>query len=359
MSSPPSSPAVAAATLRRSASDRVLLGVCAGVAAALGLSAVWVRLAAVALLVTVPPLALVAYAVAGVVVPRDDGRMALAGSPPDTHESVAAWGVTALAAVVALSRGGLLLDLTDPVVLLLAAGAVAAALILSRRGDAPSHAGGAAPAAPAATPAAGTQDDPTVVMPTAHDGEPTLMTSATDDPTVVMPPEQDDPTVVMPTADDPTVVMPPAQGDPTVVMPPAPDDPTVVLPPGGPGAAAPEAAHAVATRRGPSLLLLGLGVLAFAALAVVVGNPMATLALTATQTVHMGAGVFGILAVLGIVAAIALWDRRHAVGLMVLSLAVGAMALGLAAMPEPTTITDSGSLTREVIDRVADLLRLN
>lgn len=330
MSSPPPSPAVAGAPLRRSASDRVLLGVCAGVAAALGVSAVWVRLAAVALGMTVPALALVAYAVAGVVMPRDDGRMALAGSPPDAHESVAAWGVTALAAIVALSRGAVLLDLTDPVVLLVAAGAVAAALALSRRTD-ERHAGTGGAAMPAGRPAGATS----------------ASASADGDPTVVLPPDPESPTVAVPHAAD-TTVMPPADGEATVMMPSH-----------GPGAQAPAGGHPATAGPGPSLLLLGLGALVVTALAVVLGNPMATLALTATQTVHVGAGVFGALAALGVVAAIAFWNRRHAVGLLVLSLGVGAMALGLVAMPEPTTITDSGSLAREVADRVADLLRLN
>lgn len=310
----------------------MILGVCAGIARALGGSPTWIRAAVLVLGFVAPPLTLVAYALAGVVVPREDGRMALAGAPADTRESIAAWGVAGLAALVAIGRGPLLIDGGVEPILLVAAGAVAA-LALSRRSTPGTGAGADAATTGGTDPATGT--------PAAPAEPPTAVMAAgpVDPPTAVMPAgPADPPTAVMPNASAPTMVLDPS----------ARERSGAEAIPGAPRA-----------RRGPSLLLAGLAVLVLSAVAVVLGDPMTTLALNATQSLHLGAGIFGVLAVAGVATAIALWDHRHASGLLVLSLAVGAMAFGLAVMPEPTAVSDPGGLARAVVHRVADLLRLN
>ena len=87
-----------AATMRRPADGRLLLGVCAAIARRLDLDPTLVRVvAAIGLLVLTTPV-LVAYAGLALVVPRDDGRMLIGGEPRDRRESIVGWAVVALAA---------------------------------------------------------------------------------------------------------------------------------------------------------------------------------------------------------------------------------------------------------------------
>src|SRR5215218_6293783 len=81
--------------LRRPAGDRLLLGVCAGIARSLDLSPLAVRLGAVVLAAVAVPLVLAGYVIAAAIVPRDDGRALLGGVPADRRESVLGWTLVA------------------------------------------------------------------------------------------------------------------------------------------------------------------------------------------------------------------------------------------------------------------------
>lgn len=92
---PPSRP-----PLRRSSSDRVLSGVCGGLATHLGIDAALVRIAMV-VLVLLGGAGLVAYAVALVVMPREDGE---AEAPP--RERALLVGLVAVLVVAGVALGG-------------------------------------------------------------------------------------------------------------------------------------------------------------------------------------------------------------------------------------------------------------
>ena len=102
---PTSTPAPSHSTIRRAAEDRLLVGVCGGLAKSFAVPALAVRLGAIALAVPAAPFVLTTYAVLAVVVPREDGRTLLGGTPSDPRENVIGWGIVALAAVVLLATG--------------------------------------------------------------------------------------------------------------------------------------------------------------------------------------------------------------------------------------------------------------
>jgi phage shock protein PspC (stress-responsive transcriptional regulator) len=142
---PPASTAPRADALRRSRDDTMLLGVCAGVARALGAAPVWIRLGALALTAILPALGVLLYALLGAVVRRDDGRLALGGDPPDSRETVVGWGLVALAAYGATTAdSGILLPVSWPL-LLLACAAAAAVVAQTARRRLPEGAEAAAP----------------------------------------------------------------------------------------------------------------------------------------------------------------------------------------------------------------------
>ena len=102
----PPSPGMAAThpPLRRTRDDRILAGVCAGLARTLGVPVLAVRLITLAIAVAVTPLALIAYAGLAVAVPRDDGRALLGGQPDDRRETMI--GVVLIGvALIALAAG--------------------------------------------------------------------------------------------------------------------------------------------------------------------------------------------------------------------------------------------------------------
>lgn len=90
--------------LRRPIDDRVVVGVCAAIAGATGLSPLLVRVIALVVAAVVPPFALIAYAGLAVAIPRVDGRQLLGGDPPDTRET-AMGAALVVAALIAFAAG--------------------------------------------------------------------------------------------------------------------------------------------------------------------------------------------------------------------------------------------------------------
>lgn len=97
--SPPTAPTVANAQMRRRSDDRIVVGVCAGIADVFGAPALLVRAIALAVLIALPPFALIAYAGLAVAVPRDDGRALLGGQPADRRETFFGWTLIAAALI--------------------------------------------------------------------------------------------------------------------------------------------------------------------------------------------------------------------------------------------------------------------
>ncbi|MBJ7456536.1 MAG: PspC domain-containing protein [Thermoleophilia bacterium] len=179
----PPAPGVAAThpPLRRSRDDRIVVGVCAGIARTLGAPVLIVRLVALAVAIAVPPLALIAYAGLAIAMPRDDGRAVLGGSPDDRRETIVGWTLVGLALIsLATGIGSSMLGGPGGVVLL-AAGIVL--LVVHHQRHTPSQP--TAPATPvAAAPAATatTARRPAVDLP-----YPGVAAVAADEPTRTMP----------------------------------------------------------------------------------------------------------------------------------------------------------------------------
>lgn len=91
--------AVASSRFRRRSDDRIVVGVCAGIADVFGAPALLVRAIALAVLIALPPFALIAYAGLAVAVPRDDGRALLGGQPADGRETFFGWALIAAALI--------------------------------------------------------------------------------------------------------------------------------------------------------------------------------------------------------------------------------------------------------------------
>ena len=79
--------------LRRDRGDRLLLGVCSGIARSLDVSPLAVRIGAVVLAAVAFPLVLAAYVIVAAIVPRDDGRVLLGGVPADRRETLIGWSL--------------------------------------------------------------------------------------------------------------------------------------------------------------------------------------------------------------------------------------------------------------------------
>jgi phage shock protein PspC (stress-responsive transcriptional regulator) len=91
--------AVAGSRFRRRSDDRIVVGVCAGIADLFGAPALLVRAIALAVVIALPPFALIAYAGLAVAVPRDDGRALLGGQPADGRETFFGWTLIAAALI--------------------------------------------------------------------------------------------------------------------------------------------------------------------------------------------------------------------------------------------------------------------
>lgn len=142
--------------LRRTAADRVLLGVCGGLARTLGVRALLVRGVTVLLAAVSFPLVLAAYAGVALIVPREDGRTLLGGEPADGREQRLGWVVVGLAGFLLLVDGFEPEQLVWPGLassgLTLAALALVALVVREGRGRhaAPAVPGASAPGAPPA-----------------------------------------------------------------------------------------------------------------------------------------------------------------------------------------------------------------
>ncbi|MDW5593980.1 PspC domain-containing protein [Conexibacter stalactiti] len=165
-------PTATPTALRRSSQDRVLLGVCAGLAQTLELRPLLVRIGAILFGALAFPLLVIAYAAVALIVPRDDGRVLLGGEPHDGREQLLGWSTVLFAGVLlmasglepeqlvwpALDRGGLVLAAFGIAALVIREGRAAAAAPAVPGASAPG-APPAAPAPPAPTPTASTHAD--------------------------------------------------------------------------------------------------------------------------------------------------------------------------------------------------------
>lgn len=141
--------------LRRAADDRLLLGVCSGIAATLGVRPLFVRVATVVLSAIAFPLLVVAYAAVALIVPRDDGRALLGGEPRDGREQLLGWSAVGFAGLLLLVAGFDPEQLVWPALsgaglLLAAGGVIALAVREGRRTAAPAVPGARAPGTPPA-----------------------------------------------------------------------------------------------------------------------------------------------------------------------------------------------------------------
>lgn len=92
--------------LTRSRSDRMVAGVCGGLAEYLGLDSVWVRLAFVVLTIVSGGAALLGYVVAWIVIPEGDG----VGAPPEKRPG----GSIVVGALLVMVGVGALVDRLVP-----------------------------------------------------------------------------------------------------------------------------------------------------------------------------------------------------------------------------------------------------
>jgi phage shock protein PspC (stress-responsive transcriptional regulator) len=101
----PHEPQPLGASLRRSSDDRILLGLCAGLARTAGISTLAARLATVLISFLLLPFVLLTYTVTAVLVPRDDGAALVGSGWRDRRDVWIALALTLLAAPAALSAG--------------------------------------------------------------------------------------------------------------------------------------------------------------------------------------------------------------------------------------------------------------
>ncbi|HST40725.1 MAG TPA: PspC domain-containing protein, partial [Conexibacter sp.] len=147
-------PTATTSALRRSSRDRVLLGVCGGLAQTLELRPLLVRIGAVLFGALAFPLLVIAYAAIALIVPRDDGRVLLGGAPDDGREQLLGWSAVLFAGLLLIVSGLRPEQLVWPALdrggLVLAAFAIVALVIREGRGAAaaPAVPGASAPGAP-------------------------------------------------------------------------------------------------------------------------------------------------------------------------------------------------------------------
>ena len=102
---PPAGAAPFGATLRRSTSDRLLLGLCAGIARATNTNPTTVRLATVVVGVVFLPAVVLAYLVTAAILPRDDGAALVGSGTRDRRDVVTALILTFVGAPLVIGAG--------------------------------------------------------------------------------------------------------------------------------------------------------------------------------------------------------------------------------------------------------------
>jgi phage shock protein PspC (stress-responsive transcriptional regulator) len=137
--------------LRRASGDRLLLGVCSGIARTLDVPPLAVRICAIVLAAIAFPLVAAGYVIAAAIVPRDDGRVLLGGVPADRRETLVGWSLIGLVLLSFVSAEFRLEDLVWPALssfgIFAAAVATLALLALQqRRAAAPAMAAAPPPA---------------------------------------------------------------------------------------------------------------------------------------------------------------------------------------------------------------------
>jgi phage shock protein PspC (stress-responsive transcriptional regulator) len=288
--------------LRRAGGDRMLLGVCAGIARTLDLSPLAVRLAAVVLAAVAAPLVLAAYVIAAAIVPRDDGRALLGGVPADRRETLLGWGLVGVVLVAFAVAEFRLEQLVWPALSsfgIFAAAAAALALIAASQRRA---AGGALAASPTPAPA--------------MDSEPGTEEAGADEAgsREAASPESSAADRAFSSGDDAgateTATAPLGDGEPATVTMPAPPPP--------------------APPRGPSLGTIAAGVLLTGGAAVFLLDAVGAIDPSATE-VAAGLAVAAVLAGAGAIAG-AVTRRRGVIVLLALGtvLGLGAAGVGLA-----------------------------
>lgn len=96
---PPADAAPTRSQLRRAHDDRLLAGVCAGLARTLGVAPLVMRVIALVVGLALPPLAVIGYAALAIAMPADDGRMLLGSHPGDRRDNLVGWGLIGASAI--------------------------------------------------------------------------------------------------------------------------------------------------------------------------------------------------------------------------------------------------------------------
>ncbi len=242
-------------TLRRSRSERVLAGVCGGVARSLGLDPVLVRVV-VAVLAFVGGAGLLLYVVGWLLLPEDTGRASVAdralGRRPDggNHRPV---GLAVALVVGVLVAASLVFDRWDGV-LLLALAVVGLVLWIDRRPERMATTGAPGPLPTPGAPGYGTATyaAPAYAAP-AYAATASAYGPSTDGPPTTGP---------TPGASDPTAVLDPASPlDPTAPHDGGPPQPPTAWSPSPPPPPAPPRARSMLFAGTMSCLLIALGTL--------------------------------------------------------------------------------------------------
>lgn len=236
---PPAGAQPLGATLRRSSSDRLLLGLCSGIARSTGAGTTTVRIATVVLGVVFLPATVLAYLVTAALLPRDDGAVLVGPGTRDRRDVTTALVLTFVGAPLVIGAGAAWGLTSGPLLLpLLLLGAGAALGVAVYRPDAAKPALWTAPASAAS--AYGAATDPAAgvtthaAAPATTDAEAERTGDAAEAPTTVGAPAG----AISPAGEDPTAVHPGQPGPPTgPPLPPGGGGPTFVKPGGLPPSA--------------------------------------------------------------------------------------------------------------------------
>ncbi len=160
-SPPPPTDAPLGASLRRSSGDRLLLGLCGGLARSAGVDATIVRVVTAAFAVVLLPLVVLAYFATAAILPRDDGSVLIGRGPRDRRDVwIMLVGALLGAPLVlgAAATGGLTTGAFGWPLVLVAAGVALGVALTDRAGRGAKPA--TAAAAPSSNPFQGTESGP-------------------------------------------------------------------------------------------------------------------------------------------------------------------------------------------------------